>query len=82
MNRRLYAVEFIAYSAAIGIVVLSLSVLMNGCGSALLRSEGPEALYTSALVRCVDKATTLAESKACRADVDKQFGVTHDGGDQ
>lgn len=37
-----------------------------------------EATYTAELVRCVDKATTLAESKACRAQVDAKFGV--DGG--
>jgi hypothetical protein len=39
-----------------------------------------EATYTTALLRCVDKSETLAESKACRALVDSQFGVTKDGG--
>lgn len=32
--------------------------------------------YTAAQIRCVDKATTLAESKACRRAVDAEYGVT------
>jgi hypothetical protein len=38
-----------------------------------------EGAYTAALLRCVDKSATLAESKACRSGVDAQFGVK-DGG--
>lgn len=34
-----------------------------------------EALYTAEQLRCVDVATTLAESKACRAKVDARWGV-------
>ncbi len=37
-----------------------------------------EAKYTTRLLRCVDKSETLAESRACRALVDAEFGV--DGG--
>ncbi len=43
--------------------------------------EGAEAAYTAALVRCVDKAETLAESRACRASVDSSWGIK-DGGTQ
>lgn len=41
-------------------------------------SASAEATYTGALLRCVDRSATLAESKACRALVDAQYGV--DGG--
>ena len=34
-----------------------------------------EAAYTAALLRCVDKSDTLAESKACRQLVDAQYGI-------
>jgi hypothetical protein len=34
-----------------------------------------EAAYTAEQLRCVDLATTLAESKACRKQVDEKWGV-------
>lgn len=34
-----------------------------------------EALYTAALMRCVDKAQTLAESQMCRQQVDYSCGI-------
>ena len=37
-----------------------------------------EGAYGAALVDCVERASTLAESKACRARVDAAWGV--DGG--
>lgn len=42
-----------------------------------------ESAYTAALLRCVDKAATLAESRECRRHVDGDYGitqVTRDGG--
>jgi hypothetical protein len=42
-----------------------------------------EATYTADLLRCVDKAATLAESRACRRHVDGNYGITQttsDGG--
>lgn len=53
-----------------------LAVLLVACSPA---ATGAEAAYTTALVRCVDKSETLAESKACRARVDEAYGVK-DGG--
>lgn len=44
-----------------------------------------EGAYGAELLRCVDAAKTLAESKACRAVVDAKWGVVQtarDGGDQ
>ncbi len=35
--------------------------------------------YGAQINTCVDKATTLAESKACRARTDQEWGLT-DGG--
>jgi hypothetical protein len=34
-----------------------------------------EAAYTAELLRCVDQARTLAESRACRAEVNRRWGV-------
>ncbi len=34
-----------------------------------------EAAYGASLIRCVDEAKTLAESKACRAKVDAAWGI-------
>lgn len=44
----------------------------------LARPASAEATYGAALLKCVDDAKTLAESKACRARVDAAWGV--DGG--
>ena len=49
------------------------ALLLYGCSSAATR-------YQAALLLCVERAQTLAESKACRRQVDMQFGVT-DAGD-
>jgi hypothetical protein len=35
-----------------------------------------EHLYTLALLRCVDDAKTIEESRACRQDVNKACGIT------
>jgi len=37
-----------------------------------------ESAYTAALLRCVDRAETLAESRSCRQNVNGAYGV--DGG--
>lgn len=34
-----------------------------------------EAGYSAEHLACVDQATTLAESRVCRADVDRRWGV-------
>ena len=42
-----------------------------------------EAVYTGALLACVDRSATLSESKACRARVDREWGISQtatDGG--
>lgn len=54
----------------------SLAAAIFGCASG-----GAEAAYTGALVRCVERSATLAESKACRREVDRQWGLDA-GGDQ
>lgn len=40
-----------------------------------------EGAYGAALLKCVDDAKTLAESKACRARVDAEWGVVQAGKD-
>ncbi len=65
----------------IGIVGFLAAHCLIGCASR--DAAAAEAAYTADHLRCVDKATTLAESKACRADVDRRYGIvqtTKDGG--
>ncbi len=55
-----------------------LVVVMHCAGCGLFQSAGPaaaEAAYGAALLRCVDEAETLAESKACRARVDADWKI-------
>ncbi len=58
----------------IPIATIALIRIVTACTPA----QSAESLYSGALLRCVDKSETLAESKACRAQVNAQFGV--DGG--
>lgn len=53
------------------------ALALTGCAATA------EAAYTGALLRCVDKAETLAESRECRRHVDGDYGITvtsQDGG--
>lgn len=45
------------------------------CQSQAAREASAEAAYTLELTRCVDKANTLEESKACRRRVNEQWGI-------
>lgn len=56
--------------------VLFVARVVAGCSGPA--AAGAEAAYGASLLRCVDEAKTLAESKACRAAVDARWGV--DGG--
>ncbi len=72
--------------------ILGLFVIFGGCilivqqCTACALFESAEARYTTELVRCVDKATTLAESKECRRQADYRWGIAQTvraaGGDQ
>lgn len=59
----------------VGAVLLVCRVLA-GCTAPA--KAAAETAYGASLLRCVDQAATLAESKACRARVDAAWGV--DGG--
>lgn len=51
---------------------------MAGCSQAkppTVQQAAAEGAYTAELVACVEEAKTLAESKACRAEVNKRWGV-------
>lgn len=50
------------------------TLLLDGCAGLSADDR-----YRARIFRCVDEAKTLAESKACRAQVDTEFGVV-DGG--
>jgi hypothetical protein len=51
--------------------IMTLLIVMISCRE----PTTAESAYTAALLRCVDKAETISDSKACRAQVDKQFGI-------
>jgi len=48
-------------------------VFLVGCSAT---HASADAAYTAQQLACVDSATTLAESKACRAKVDLKWGIS------
>lgn len=69
------------------IFLVALSWITGACREAATPTAAQaaaEGAYGAALMRCVDQATTLAESKACRARVNAEWQivetVTKDGG--
>lgn len=78
MNVRWNAVvEVVAFLFALGFLV----ALLDGCSPRGSEPPRPvycaeESAYTAALVRCVDKAKTLEESKTCRRKVNADCGIT------
>ena len=54
---------------------------LTGCKPSQLGATAAESAYTGELLRCVDNANTLAESRACRADVDLRWGIVSVGKD-
>jgi len=65
------------YPLALLSLVGWLTILSYSCAACREAAEPTaEVAYGAALLRCVDKATTLAESKACRAKVDEEWHIT------
>ena len=79
-RRRLALRQFVAT----GLAVFALLFVVSRCtGCAQLpgdEASDAELAYRAKLLRCVDKAKTLPESKACRKSVDDSLGVNQDGG--
>lgn len=74
MSRVRDTVAFVAFCVVLAFAVHVLtSCLRNDYATSALAAE---AAYTADLTRCVDKSTTLAESKACRREVDARWGIT------
>lgn len=70
-------------SDACALFALGYVVVVNVQGCSWLPGDGvstEELEYRAELLRCVDKATTLAESKGCRRSADAKWGVHQDGG--
>lgn len=69
---------------ATGLALFALLYVIGHCsGCAQLpgdEASDAELAYRAKLLRCVDKAKTLPESKACRKSVDDSLGVNQDGG--
>jgi hypothetical protein len=65
-----------AYAFVIVLMVASTFILLYESGCVVPKTPAQaEAAYTAEQLRCVDVATTLAESKACRKQVDEKWGV-------
>ncbi len=45
-------------------------------GPSQAAATAAESAYTAELLRCVDTAKTLAESRSCRQSVDARWGIT------
>lgn len=70
-------------SDACALFALGYIVVVNAQGCGYLPGDGvtdQELAYRAELLRCVDKAETLAESKLCRRSADAKWGVRPDGG--
>lgn len=72
------------YLIAVGFGLLGFLAIAKCTACGTPAQDASEAAYTAALLRCVDKAETLAESRMCRRTVDAQWGITEvvakDGG--
>ncbi len=52
-------------------------ILALACAStSQAEANAAEGAYTAALLRCVDQAKTLQESRACRKKVNADWGIT------
>lgn len=74
-----FALKQMVMALAAGITVA------GGCQACITSRHAAEAAYTAALLRCVDEASTLQQSRECRRHVDEDYGVTvtsRDGGGQ
>lgn len=73
------------HTIAMGFALFALGCLVHhvaGCRTPV-PPEAAEAAYGAALLRCVDDAETLAESRSCRAKVNAEWGIVEtvtDGG--
>jgi hypothetical protein len=73
----------VKHTFAMALFLFASGVAIGACSgkpptAAQVAAEGA---YGAALLQCVDQAKTLADSKACRAKVDAQYGVTQTGKD-
>lgn len=74
--KQIFGLAFLFVLAMIGAHCLS-------CSQGAAGPIAAEGAYTGELLRCVDQAHTLAESKACRTQVNAKWQVTEkvaDGG--
>ncbi len=73
-------------SFPVAIALFGAAHLYAACAKPIAAQQvAAEAAYQGALLRCVDDARTLSESKACRAKVDAEWGIVqtaHDAGGQ
>jgi hypothetical protein len=71
-------------AAVLLLVLFGIVAKCAGCSPAAKPTPAQvaaEASYGAALLACVEQATTLAESKACRAKVDAAWNVVQTGKD-
>lgn len=59
----------------LGVACLVLRVLVSCKSPEQFGATAAESAYTGALLRCVDQAPTLQESRECRARVNLEWGI-------
>ena len=68
----------VAFAAgALGMTFLGAGLVT--CACSCTPASSPETTYAAEQAACVSAATTLAESRACRARVDERWGVRDAG---
>jgi len=76
--------EVAAFTMSTLLAVAAMLCLAEACSSQQTKAAAAEAAFTTELLRCVDMAKTLEESKACRREVNRKWGVAEtlrDGGE-
>ncbi len=70
----LLAVKEVSHPLIVGILWLLAATSLSRCVPAH-SPESTEALYSAQLLSCVEKSSSVDESRACRAQVNKKFGL-------
>lgn len=70
----LLAVKDVSHPIIVCILWLVAATSLTKCVPAH-SPESTEALYSAQLLGCVEKASSVDESRACRAQVNKKFGL-------
>lgn len=69
----------LAATFALAAILFGMGAILADCAEPpkqpTVQQAAAEGAYTADLVACVEQANTLAESKACRAETNRRWGV-------